>query len=237
MYDLIIEGKKTQALQIRPLIQVSEKQRLIKVQGNVTNITKEDLGKLAEWVEGYKSKNQDILSVYSQNALEFALPKGYSKYTKNYSKYYDSLFNDILADLKYFDLHIQDEKTPSIPSFQGLMTKSFIKFGKEFFSNNTEEYIGPIFSWLDLFLDSKPSLIKVEFWMTYFNTSASLRFLEFFKILEVYKKDNDTKIEILWHWLETDRDSREEGKYYQENTSLDFKVVKVDEKTWNKVND
>jgi len=238
MSDLLIEGKQTKITQKPSKIRASTQLQEIKVEGVLDDIEAPEFEKLRIWVKNYKKKYSKPVLIKGTRDFHFALPKEnlvYSKYY-SYSESCKTEFSNILEELSFFNVHIEQSADRFTPTFYGSMEEGFIKFEGEFYTSYTDDFIVPIFAWLELFLSHKPKNLRLEFWMKYFNTSASRKLLEFMEILERYNKRNQAEIKIFWYYLEDDKGSLEEGQLYQDEISLYFEIVEVDDNLWRRMN-
>lgn len=237
MYDLIIEGKKKNVFDDRPIISLSKKLGVMLIEGWPGNFSEKQYQKVMDWLEDYMANHDKFLMV--EGVLPFALPQTRLKYTSYYSTAEDHFgkLNDILLKLSKFDCKIfREDFTGAVPNFYGSMSQNFIKFEGECFLSNTLNYFVPVFSWTELFLQKEPQKIRIEFWLSYFNTSSSRRFYEFINIIEQYQKNTNTEVKILWYYLNDNPGMEEEGELFREDSSLDFELIEVDDRQWEKMN-
>ena len=238
MNDLLIEGKQITITQKPSKIRASTQLHEIKVEGLLNDVEISEFAKLQAWVDDYKKKYNKNLLVKGIRDFHFALPKNkliYSKYY-SYSESCKTEFSNILENLSFFDIYLEQSLDRFTPTFYGSMEEGFMKFEGEFYTSYTDDFIVPIFAWLELFLDHKPKNLRLEFWMKYFNTSASRKLLEFMEILERYNQSNQTEIKIFWYYLEDDKGSLEEGQLYKDEISLCFDIIEVDDGLWRRMN-
>lgn len=146
------------------------------------------------------------------------------------------IFN-ALRRLKKFDIYQKGYfLSGAVPTFNGSMSDDFIQFKGECYNSFNLEFFTTIFLWLDYYLvNIIPKKIRVEFWLTYFNTSASKRFLEFFKTLELYKIKTANDIKVYWYFEEEDIDSLESGQEFQKELILDFEIIELSKEQYKKM--
>lgn len=95
-------------------------------------------------------------------------------------------------------------------NFFGIMGVSIMYEQKDFYL--------PIFQWLENYLRTEPQEFKVEFWLDYHNSIASVIFLEMLQGFERYKiKYKNTKVIVNWYFYEEDEDTKKLGEFYQTN--------------------
>lgn len=237
MYDLIIEGKYLDAEEPSS-IKASENLHEIVVTGSLKDLTTQDFSKLERWIENYKKNHDKVLLVKFTRDFIFALPKEKLIYSKYYSHFEKNrtTFSKLLEKLSVFNIYIEKVKDRFTPTFYGNMEEGVIKLEGEFFPNYTDIFIVPVFAWFELFLSHTPKKIRLEFWMKYFNTSASQKILEFMEILERYNKANEYEAKIFWYYLQEDKGSYGEGQLYKDDISIPFEIIEVDKKSWKTVN-
>jgi hypothetical protein len=95
----------------------------------------------------------------------------------------------------------------------------------ESYHEYTLEFFQPIFDWLEKYLEEPGKSVKMNFKMSYFNTSSSRRFLEILTILEDYQNDKDGNVEINWYYEENDVDMLESGEEYADDVDLKFNLI------------
>lgn len=237
MYDLIIEGKKRSVFDDRPIISLSKKLGIMLIEGWPGKFSENQFKKITDWLEDYKSNIEKPLSI--EGVVPFALPQSELKYTEYYSTAEDHFgpLNDLLLKLSNFDCKIlKEDFTGAVPNFYGSMSQEFIKFEGECFLSNTLNYFVPVFSWTELFLKKQPKKIRLEFWLSYFNTSSSRKFYEFITILEKYQKDTNAEIKVFWYYLSDNFGMQEEGELFKEDSPLDFELIEVDDRQWEDMN-
>lgn len=194
---------------------------------------KQPYQKLEKIIKDYKGNKEKTLTIEVDGFMRFALPENMIKYGRYYewASNYQGTLSDLLIDLKYFDYFAKGGFYSGVtPTFHGSMEKNFIKFEGECYRSLDVEFFITVFSWLELYLESKPEQITVEFWMNYYNTSASRKLTEFMEILEDYQLENDTEIKVLWYYL--DDETKEDGEIYRDKMGLDIEIIKADERVW-----
>lgn len=122
------------------------------------------------------------------------------------------------------NLEIEETKyTPNISmNVDGTI---FIK-GKSY-PENTFEFYEPIMAWMgQLFEQEMTNKIIINFEITYFNSSSSKLFFDFFDLLE--EKNDDFDIIINWRYEEENESAEEAGEDFIEDfEELTINLVKV----------
>lgn len=194
---------------------------------------KNEYKELTNAIKRYYENPNKLITLKVDGFMRFALPKRKLKYGTYYSwaDQFQGKLTNLLTNLKRFNYQSKGSHSLRIPDFIGSMDQSFIQFKGECFQSNNIAFFLPIFSWLELFLATKPQSIRLEFWMSYFNTSASRKFLEFIKLLEKYYEESKANINIYWYYSD-DEYMLEEGEDFQADTSLNFEIIRLDPYQW-----
>lgn len=93
---------------------------------------------------------------------------------------------------------------------------------------NPISFFEPIFEWISEYKDSENPDIKLDMILTYFNTSSSKVFLDFFDLM-VEVKQAGKEVTINWFYEADDEDMMESGEEFSEDVDLDFNLVIIDE--------
>jgi len=111
------------------------------------------------------------------------------------------------------NLIIEDTKyTPKIT----LETSGTISLVGKSYPENTFEFYTPMMDWIkEYFSTSAASLTTVNMEITYFNSSSSKLFFDFFDILE--ENNDDNKIKINWIFDEENESAEEAGEDFIED--------------------
>lgn len=194
---------------------------------------KNDYKELTNAIRRYYENPNKLITLMVDGYMKFAIPKRKIKYGEYYSwsEQFQGTLTNILTNLKRFNYQSKGSHSLRIPDFSGNMEQSIIQFKGDCFQSNNIEFFLPVFSWLELFLATKPTNIRLEFWLSYFNTSASRKFLEFIKMLEKYHKETKANINIYWYYSD-DEYMLEEGEDFQADTSLNFEIIELDPYQW-----
>ena len=119
-------------------------------------------------------------------------------------------------------LHIDATKyTPEID----LDPSGIIALVGKSYPENTFEFYEPMMNWLrEYFETSAPELTTVNVEITYFNSSSSKLFFDFFDLLE--ENHEDHKIKINWIYDEENESAEEAGEDFIEDfEDLDIELV------------
>jgi len=120
------------------------------------------------------------------------------------------------------NLNIEATKyTPDIK----LDTNGTISMVGKSYPENTFEFYEPMMTWVsDYFANEAKETTTVNLEITYFNSSSSKLFFDFFDLLEDNKDDN--KIEINWIYDEENESAEEAGEDFIEDfEDLNIKLV------------
>ncbi len=119
--------------------------------------------------------------------------------------------------------------TTYTPEVKGIMESGFLKFSGEGYFSYSRYFFIPIFSWLDACLQKqKFNVFRLEFWMTYFNTTTSRRFFDIVKMLEKYQSETNNPVEVHWYCEEDDIEMQESAEEFNEDSTLNIEVFIVD---------
>ena len=120
--------------------------------------------------------------------------------------------NLIIAETKY---------TPTIT----LESSGTISLVGKSYPENTFEFYAPMIEWVnEYFKTSAASVTTVNMEITYFNSSSSKLFFDFFDILEEASEDHTIKIN--WIFDEENESAEEAGEDFMEDfEELDIKLV------------
>ena len=116
------------------------------------------------------------------------------------------------------------EETKYTPKIELDLNGTISLSGKSY-PENTFEFYEPMMSWIEeYFKTSAQTLTIVNMEITYFNSSSSKLFFDFFDLLE--ENNGDHKIEIHWIYDEENESAQEAGEDFIEDfEDLDIKLV------------
>jgi len=120
------------------------------------------------------------------------------------------------------NLNIEETKyTPKID----LDTKGTISLVGKSYPENTFEFYEPMMKWIeDYFNTAAQPMTTVNMEITYFNSSSSKLFFDFFDLLE--ENSTDHKIDINWIYDEENESAEEAGEDFIEDfEDLNIKLV------------
>ena len=116
------------------------------------------------------------------------------------------------------------EETKYTPKIELDVNGTISLVGKSY-PENTFEFYEPMMNWIEeYFKTSAQALTTVTMEITYFNSSSSKLFFDFFDLLE--ENNGDHKIEIHWMYDEENESAQEAGEDFIEDfEDLDIKLV------------
>jgi hypothetical protein len=123
-----------------------------------------------------------------------------------------NLFGNILEN---FNFYSKGGSYPAEPTFIGNMNDNLIKISGQSYSSYTGEVFMPFFNWIEIYLKTNPNKIRVEFWLTYINTSATKKIFDLIDALNNYRKKSNSKVEMFWYVEEDDKDMIEAAGNYK----------------------
>jgi len=97
-----------------------------------------------------------------------------------------------------------------------------LNFAGESYPENAIKVYEPVYQWIDEFLKKPYRDIRVNFRMSYFNTSSSKCLLEILKKLEKYLLTNKGKVTVYWYYEEEDIDMLEFGEFFENDVRIPF---------------
>lgn len=80
--------------------------------------------------------------------------------------------------------HLMIEKTHSTPFIDFNAETGCLQIKGESFPENAAKFYTPVLDWIREFLEQRPKQLKLEFTITYFNSSSSKVFMMLFDMLE-----------------------------------------------------
>jgi len=87
------------------------------------------------------------------------------------------------------------------------------------YPEDTREFYGPIFTWIDSYIASPNSSTRFVFKLKYFNSSS---YKPIFDILSKLATIKDKEIVIEWHYKKEDTDMQEAGEEFADLVNLKF---------------
>ena len=120
--------------------------------------------------------------------------------------------------------NLQLEATKYTPEIK-LDTNGTISMVGKSYPENTFEFYAPVIKWIEEYFDGnsqEKTVVNME--ITYFNSSSSKLFFDFFDLLEENSSDNE--IEINWIYDEENESAEEAGEDFIEDfEELNIKLV------------
>lgn len=91
---------------------------------------------------------------------------------------------------------------------------------------NPISFFEPIFEWISQYKTEKNPHIELDMILTYFNTSSSKVFLDFFDLM-VEVKESGKEVTVNWFYEQEDEDMMESGEEFSEDVDLNFNLVAI----------
>ncbi len=122
------------------------------------------------------------------------------------------------------NLHI--EATKSSPEIHLDREQHLLELRGESYPENTAEFYGPVFAWVEEYLEhAEDQDITVKMEIIYFNSSSSKVLMDFFDLLDDAVSEGK-KIIVNWIYDEENESALEAGEEFQEDLeSLTFNLV------------
>ncbi len=89
------------------------------------------------------------------------------------------------------------------------------------YPENTFDFYAPVMEWVENLFETKPEKVTVDMEITYFNSSSSKLFFDFFDLLE--ERSDDCTIEVNWIYDKENESAYEAGEDFKE----DFETLKI----------
>lgn len=117
-------------------------------------------------------------------------------------------------------------ETKYTPKIQMSVNGTISIRGKSY-PENTFEFYEPVMAWMEeLFDQENTNTVVINFEITYFNSSSSKLFFDFFDLLE--EKNDDFDITINWMYEEENESAEEAGEDFIEDfEELTINLVKI----------
>jgi len=114
------------------------------------------------------------------------------------------------------------------PGVIGDIESSILVIYGESYHSYVGEFFAPIFDWFEAFLATNPPTVRIEYWMTYFNTSSARRLTELLNMVEAHQKLQPIHADVYWYCEPNDVDMEEAGRLLQKETKLNFSCITLD---------
>lgn len=96
------------------------------------------------------------------------------------------------------------------------------------YPENAMKFYDPVLSWLEDYLEGDISSIRANIELTYFNSSSSKIFLDFFDMLNDAAEEG-LNVEVNWYYRKEDEMTLEYGEEFKEDLEgLKFNLVEKD---------
>ncbi len=86
----------------------------------------------------------------------------------------------------------------------------------------------PAIEWLEKYLQTKPTRIKLQFRLSYYNTATSKIIIKILQMLEAYKKQSNAEIMVVWLYQPDDEEIMIAGEDFSEIVDLPFVLKPAD---------
>ena len=198
-----------------------------------------DVNEILEWIKDYNTKSDRPLIVTNNYFLDpklsednYVLLPGRNAFsTQNAMK-----IKEALLDLKEFDFINLVHWNCSYPTVVAKMSCDFIKISGESYHSDISEFYWPFIEWVKIYLKNRrPDKVRIEFWLTYFNTITMRRLIEILDLFEDYKRNNRIQMNVIWYVQGEDIDSLESGKELQKDYP-DTEISVLNMREWVKMN-
>ncbi|MEM6298849.1 MAG: DUF1987 domain-containing protein [Bacteroidota bacterium] len=103
-------------------------------------------------------------------------------------------------------------------------------FTGDCFPSSRRNFFVPVYDWVEEFLHKQnPEKIHVRFDLIFLDTASVQSFLRLLQILDDYREEKESEIEITVEWLyeEDDLDMLGLGENYQEDVKLPIELVQI----------
>ncbi|MCS7004952.1 MAG: DUF1987 domain-containing protein [Cytophagales bacterium] len=115
-----------------------------------------------------------------------------------------------------------------IPEIYFDVESNELNFSGESYPEHAIKVYEPVYRWIDEYLKTPHRNIKVNFRMSYFNTSSSKCLLEILKKLEAYVLAGKGKAKVYWFYEEGDIDMLEFGEFFENDVKLPFEFCVIE---------
>jgi len=112
------------------------------------------------------------------------------------------------------------EAAKSFPYIHFDPAENTLEIRGESYPENAAKAYAPMFAWLEEYLQGlQDEVVRVDFEITYFNSSSSKILMNFFDMLENAAQDGK-KIVVNWHYHEDNETALECGEEFMEDMEL-----------------
>ncbi|MEY4505143.1 MAG: hypothetical protein RL154_1440 [Pseudomonadota bacterium] len=123
------------------------------------------------------------------------------------------------------NFHLEATKHSPLISLDA--TNGTLTFKGKSYPENTFMFYEPVLNWTKEYFKSPKSITTVEFEITYFNSSSSKLFFDYFDILEKFAQ-NGCNIVVNWIYDEENETALEAGEDFKDDFEvLNFNLVAV----------
>ncbi|MBF0184468.1 MAG: DUF1987 domain-containing protein [Magnetococcales bacterium] len=120
--------------------------------------------------------------------------------------------------------------TASSPEIRFLVAENRLSFKGKSYIENTAQFYGPVFTWLDAYLSLEGErTIRVDLAIVYFNSSSFKVFMNFFDRLDQAAASGQIQVAINWYYDPDDDMSQEYGEEFREDLQhVNFQLIAAD---------
>ena len=112
---------------------------------------------------------------------------------------------------------------PTLSTFgiEFLYSKGILKFSGKSYPDNSGLFFDPLLAWVDNLINSGHKKIRVEFAVSYFNTSSSKYLFQIMLRLKQYQQQGK-QLDFVWHLPSNDEETAETWKEIMEELQLEY---------------
>lgn len=115
------------------------------------------------------------------------------------------------------------EPTLSTFGIEFLYSKGILRFSGKSYPDNSRMFFDPLVAWVDNLINSGQKIIRVEFAVSYFNTSSSKYLFQIMLRLKQFQQQGN-QLDFVWHLPSNDEETAETWKEIMEELQLEYTV-------------
>ncbi len=204
----------------KPTVIASSVRRTLEVY-NLYVLEKSEWDKLISWYHSHRKSTNKTITFIRQNTLNLSFAPETLR-----------IFKLLKEEVKEFN--IRSQTNVYYPIFRGDFDNNYIQLSGESYGSFITVAYQDFYDWIDLFLSKKPTQLRMEFFLTYVNTSSSRQILIMMSLFKEYKLASGATISMIWYVEENDIDSEEMGLLYQKEIPF-LEVRLLDDSQWEKM--
>ncbi len=120
------------------------------------------------------------------------------------------------------DIHI--EGSQSTPTITTCAASGVLRMVGESYPENAYELFGPVFTWVETFLDDTAQPLRVELELMYLNTSSIKAVMDVFDMLEL-AHEKGREVSVHWYYDAENERVGELAEEFREDCSFPFHVL------------